>query len=97
MAAEHEPLKVPLERPTGLNDRFQRLLAVVDHLRSDQGCPWDRQQTPESLVPYLLEETYEVIESIEAADHQALKEELGDLLLHILLQAPIAFRPSPPS
>ncbi len=79
-----------MERPTELSEHFQQLLAVVDRLRSDQGCPWDRKQTPESLIPYLLEETYEVIESIEADDQPALKEELGDLLLHILLQGRIA-------
>ncbi len=66
------------------------LLAVLDRLRSPTGCPWDREQTSRSLIPYLLEETYEVIESIEAEDSQALKEELGDLLLHVLLQTAIA-------
>lgn len=90
MTAEHKPSKAPLERPAELNEHFQQLLAVVDRLRSDQGCPWDREQTPTSLIPYLLEETYEVIESIEEGNHQALKEELGDLLLHILFQGHIA-------
>lgn len=71
-------------------DLLRQLVAVVARLRSEQGCPWDRQQTPESLIPYLLEETYEVIESIEAADPHALKEELGDLLLHIVFQSRIA-------
>ncbi|MEE9162685.1 MAG: nucleoside triphosphate pyrophosphohydrolase [Candidatus Neomarinimicrobiota bacterium] len=66
------------------------LLAVLDRLRSPSGCPWDREQTSRSLVPYLLEETYEVIESIEAGDNPALKEELGDLLLHVLFQTAIA-------
>ena len=82
--------KTPLERPTELHNHFQQLLAVVDRLRSEQGCPWDRAQTPASLIPYLLEETYEVIESIEADDPQALQEELGDLLLHILFQGRMA-------
>lgn len=69
---------------------LRQLVAVVARLRSDQGCPWDRQQTPASLIPYLLEETYEVIESIEADNPQSLKEELGDLLLHIVFQSRIA-------
>ena len=67
-----------------------QLVALVERLRSEQGCPWDRQQTPTSLIPYMLEEAYEVIESIEADDPQALKEELGDLLLHIVFQSRIA-------
>jgi len=67
-----------------------QLVAIVERLRSEQGCPWDRQQTPTSLIPYMLEETYEVIESIEAGDHEALKEELGDVLLHIVFQSRIA-------
>lgn len=66
------------------------LLAVLKKLRSPDGCPWDREQTTRSLIPYLLEETYEVIESIESNDYQALREELGDLLLHVLFQAEIA-------
>src|SRR5499427_668857 len=73
-----------------LGESFLRLVALVERLRSVQGCPWDRQQTPSSLIPYMLEETYEVIESIEAGDNQALKEELGDALLHIVFQSRIA-------
>jgi MazG family protein len=73
-----------------LGEALLQLVAVVERLRSEQGCPWDRQQTPTSLIPYMLEETYEVIESIEADDPQALKEELGDLLLHIVFQSRIA-------
>ena len=75
---------------TQLGASFLQLVALVERLRSEQGCPWDRQQTPTSLIPYMLEETYEVIESIEAGDHQALKEELGDVLLHIVFQSCIA-------
>jgi len=73
-----------------IGEAFLQLVAVVERLRSEQGCPWDRQQTPSSLIPYMLEETYEVIESIEAGDNQALKEELGDVLLHIVFQSRIA-------
>ena len=77
------------QRPQ-LGDALLQLVALVERLRSEQGCPWDRQQTPTSLIPYMLEEVYEVIESIEAGDPQALKEELGDVLLHIVFQSCIA-------
>ena len=59
-------------------------------LRGPDGCPWDREQTTESLKPYLLEEAYEVLEAIDANDPSALKEELGDLLLQILFHSQIA-------
>ena len=85
-----ESSQPPSGHPTPLEESFLRLVAIVERLRSEQGCPWDRQQTPASLIPYMLEETYEVIESIEAEDHQALKEELGDVLLHIVFQSRIA-------
>jgi MazG family protein len=74
--------------PAQIEVRLAELVAVVQRLRTD--CPWDREQTPESLVPYLLEEVYEVIESIEASDPQALQEELGDVLLHLVFQSVIA-------
>ena len=80
----------PPGRPVQLGEALLQLVAIVKRLRSEQGCPWDRQQTPTSLIPYMLEEAYEVIESIEADDPQALKEELGDLLLHIVFQSRIA-------
>lgn len=66
------------------------LMDVVERLRSEQGCPWDRQQTAQSLLPYLLEETYEVMESVNAKDAAALREELGDLLLHVVFQGSLA-------
>ena len=69
---------------------FQKLIDVLDKLLSPDGCEWDREQTHNSLVPYLLEETYEVIEAIESGDMKALKEELGDLILHVLFQAKLA-------
>jgi tetrapyrrole methylase family protein/MazG family protein len=59
-------------------------------LRAPDGCPWDRKQTHESLKPYLLEETYEVLETIDKQDEPKLREELGDLLLQILFHAQIA-------
>ena len=69
---------------------IDKLIKTVKNLRAKDGCEWDRKQTHETLVPYLLEETYEVIEAIENKDYKALKEELGDLLLHIIFQADIA-------
>ena len=62
----------------------------MDRLRSPGGCPWDAEQTHESLTRYLLEETYEVIEAIETGDLALLREELGDLLLQVLFHARIA-------
>ena len=62
----------------------------MQRLRGPNGCPWDREQTPTSLKPYLIEEAYEVLEAIEAADAGALREELGDLLLQVVFHAQIA-------
>ncbi len=69
---------------------FIELLEVLRRLRAPGGCSWDQEQTSQSLVPYLLEETYEIIEAIEDNDVETLKEELGDLSLHILFQAELA-------
>ena len=66
------------------------LRRLVHRLRAPGGCPWDREQTPASLVRYVLEEAYEVADAIEAGDPGALREELGDLLLQVYLQAEIA-------
>ena len=66
------------------------LVAVMDRLRSPGGCPWDAKQTHESLVTYLVEETYETIEAIETGDVVHLREELGDLLLQVVFHARIA-------
>lgn len=71
-------------------DRVTELVAVMDRLRSPGGCPWDARQTHASLVEYLVEEAYEVIEAIEAQDREALREELGDLLLQVVFHARIA-------
>ena len=71
-------------------DKFDKLIEIVKKLRSPDGCDWDKEQTHESLVPYLLEETHEVIEAIENKDYDALKEELGDLILHVIFQADLA-------
>ena len=69
---------------------FEALVNVIATLRSENGCPWDRAQTHETLKPTLIEETYEVVEAIDAAVPSKLKEELGDLLLNVMLQAQIA-------
>ena len=70
---------------------MQRLIEVVAKLRSpDGGCPWDLAQTPESLTPYVIEEAYEVVDAIRSGNPQAIAEELGDLLLQVILQAQIA-------
>lgn len=69
--------------------RLLDLVAVMDRLRSPGGCPWDAEQTHASLVQYLVEETYETIEAIDADDRQAMVEELGDLLLQVVFHARI--------
>ncbi len=69
---------------------FDQLVQVFAALRSENGCPWDREQTHESIKPDLIEETYEVIEAIDAGHPGKLREELGDLLCNIMLHAQIA-------
>ncbi|MBD2412835.1 nucleoside triphosphate pyrophosphohydrolase [Nostoc calcicola FACHB-389] len=70
---------------------LQELIEVVAKLRSpDGGCPWDLAQTPETLTPYVIEEAYEVVDAIKSGDKEAIAEELGDLLLQVVLQAQIA-------
>ena len=75
-------------------DPFLRLVEIMARLRGPGGCPWDREQTPESLRPYVIEEAYEVLEAIECGDPDALRDELGDLRLprHRLLVAVHASR-----
>ncbi len=70
--------------------RLLDLVAVMDRLRSPGGCPWDAEQTHTSLLPYLLEETYETVEVIESGDLVGLREELGDLLLQVVFHARVA-------
>ncbi|WP_224983311.1 nucleoside triphosphate pyrophosphohydrolase [Geomonas agri] len=71
-------------------DRFDRLMEIMRRLRAPGGCPWDAEQTHESLKRYLLEESYEVIEAIDAKDDKLLKEELGDLILQPIFHAAVA-------
>lgn len=85
------------QEPTQLNiqasalEALQQLIDVVAQLRSpDGGCPWDLAQTPQSLTPYVIEEAYEVVDAIRSGDKNAIAEELGDLLLQVVLQAQIA-------
>jgi MazG family protein len=66
---------------------FGRLLEIVAILRSPEGCPWDAEQAPESLKPYLLEETYEVLDAIDDGEPSGICDELGDLLLQVVFQA----------
>ena len=76
--------------PLGASTSFEAFLEIVAHLRAPNGCPWDREQTHLSLRSDLLEEAYEALAALDAEDPQAMCEELGDLLLNILLQAQIA-------
>ena len=69
---------------------LSELINIVKKLRSPDGCDWDKKQTSKSLIPYFLEEAYEVIEAIEKNNQNSLKEELGDMLLHIVFQAELA-------
>ena len=71
-------------------NNFQKLVDIMTLLRSNYGCPWDKVQTSESIKPYLIEETYEVIEAIDEKDPVKMKEELGDLLLQVVFHAQIA-------
>lgn len=80
----------PLTRPGS----FNALANIVAHLRAPEGCPWDRAQTHQSLRKDFLEECYEVLETLDENDVPHLREELGDLMLHILLQTQIAYQAS---
>ncbi len=68
-----------------MSQAFDNLVALVAQLRAPDGCPWDRKQTHDSLKPYLIEESYEVLEALDRNDPRQLREELGDLLLQVLL------------
>ncbi|NBU96675.1 MAG: MazG family protein, partial [Spirochaetia bacterium] len=69
---------------------LDELLLVMDRLRGENGCNWDKKQTHESLIPYLLEESYEVVDALEKRDKENLKEELGDLLFQIVFHSKLA-------
>lgn len=80
-------------RPAGgetAGEKFENLISVMARLRAPDGCPWDREQTPQSLSRHILEEAYETVEAIDHEDWKHLEEELGDLLLQIVFQSEIA-------
>ncbi len=93
-----------IDRPTDLNEAWpfdiflrgrkaynlNQILGIMEDLRSEEGCPWDRLQTHESLKPYLIEEAYELVDAIEKKDDQLLLEELGDLLLQVIFHSQLA-------
>jgi len=79
-----------MSEPSASAQAMDRLLDLMARLRAPDGCAWDREQTPATLKPQMIEECYEVIEAIDAGSPQHLTEELGDLLLHIVFQAQIA-------
>ncbi len=69
---------------------FSDLVSLVKKLRAPDGCPWDREQTFKTMIPFILEESQEVIHAIKAEDFENLKEELGDVLLHIVMMSNMA-------
>lgn len=69
---------------------FEKLIDIMSALRGEEGCPWDKEQTRESLKPFLVEETYEVLEAIDEGNPERIKEELGDLLFQIIFHCRIA-------
>ncbi len=84
-------LDTPKQTEQAILEALNHLIEVVAKLRSPEGgCPWDLAQTPETLIPYVIEEAYEVVHAIKSGDPQAIAEELGDLLLQVVLQAQIA-------
>src|SRR5438552_902088 len=84
------PLIYSVYRMSGTGERFERAVSIMARLRGPGGCPWDREQTFDSIKPYTLEETYEVLEAIDNRDWQELTGELGDLLLQVLFYSEIA-------
>lgn len=87
-AAKRRPRRAPLQRDAGRE--FQRLVDVMQRLRGPDGCPWDREQTLATLRPFVLEETYEVLDAIDRGDHDALRGEIGDFLFEGVFLAQIA-------
>ncbi|HDT14793.1 MAG TPA: nucleoside triphosphate pyrophosphohydrolase [Firmicutes bacterium] len=71
-------------------NNFAELVRIMEKLRAKDGCPWDKKQNHRTLLPYILEESYEVIEAVNKEDYENLKEELGDLLLQVVFHAEIA-------
>jgi tetrapyrrole methylase family protein / MazG family protein len=71
-------------------ENIQKLIEIIKHLRSPEGCPWDRKQTHVSLKPMLVEETAELLDAIDAKDDENIREELGDVLMHVIFHSLIA-------
>ena len=90
--AEAEPARHPKIKPTREENvqRLREMLEVVEALRAPDGCPWDREQTHKTLRPYLLEETYELLEAIDTGSPDDVSEELGDILLQVFMHHAIA-------
>lgn len=89
MGCSSRPSPIATSHFEDMSERFDDLVQLMAKLRAPDGCPWDRKQTHESLKPYLLEEAYEVLDTIDRQDTGKLREELGDLLLQILFHAQI--------
>jgi XTP/dITP diphosphohydrolase/ATP diphosphatase len=90
---EKQRSEAPIDEAAGARDAssvFERAVEIMRHLRGPEGCPWDREQTFDSIKPYTLEETYEVFDAIERRAWPDLKDELGDLLLQVLFYAQMA-------
>jgi MazG family protein len=81
------PAPAPSAAARAAADQFARLVDIMATLRAPDGCPWDREQTIDTLKPFVLEETYEVLEAIDQTDHHALREELGDFLFEAVFVA----------
>jgi len=93
MRYDHAKLNIPMppnEPKLPAAAGFARLVEIMARLRSPQGCPWDREQTFDTIKPYLLEETYEVMDAIDARDWDGLADELGDLLLQVVFFSQMA-------
>jgi len=88
--AEPEPQSSILVQANSSAEAFLRLNEIIKKLRGPDGCSWDRAQTPKSMIPYLLEETYEVIETLEEGNIDGLQGELGDLFFLVLLEVRMA-------
>ena len=71
-------------------EQFNALVRIMERLRADDGCPWDREQTRQTLKPFLVEEAYEVVEAIDDGDPKQIMEELGDLLFQVVFHAQVA-------
>ena len=90
MSQKKENKKNQNNAPVSGDDNFRSLVEIMEHLRSKKGCPWDREQTRQSLKPFLIEEAYELLEALEKEDPETIKEEMGDLLFQVLFHAQIA-------